>query len=519
MEKELIDKRQLFDILCATNQTEIKDKKFESLQLSLQSSKMRGAKTFINCEFNGGGIFTHIEISGDLIFDNCVFNASEDEEYKFETISGGNLTFRYDNEFNCRLGLINLNNSSTEIGGQFSNEIYISGGSCTLSFRGPGGELISNFKNITLINSNNFKSIFFRDLKQIGIVRFSKKVSDILNFAQGEYDTIQFQNTFDLKELKFGSLQNNSKFSANSISLPDLNLTGKIEFLNSEILKIDLSSFNNISGNVLFKDAIIYDMDLSSFYMQEGSVRFQNIEFKESFKAVQSNFQKAQFVGVNFYNAKLYLDWSLLSEAFYSNVVWPKDYLVYPNLVNKKYAWRVIKQLFPALFKGKRHLKNEEHIELKVQREIYRQLKAISIKNVNNIDTLIFYKNEMRVYWIDMRFKKEISTGDQFLLFLNRYLSNFGQSYLRPFLWILFGQTVFCILIWHFEADKWCGDGTNCKLDFVKGIAEYFTWLNPIFKTPEYWTSKSVIISFFMRIYNGFFIYHFIKATRKFGKV
>ena len=44
--------------------------------------------------------------------------------------------------------------------------------------------------------------------------------------------------------------------------------------------------------------------------------------------------------------------------------------------------------------------------------------------------------------------------------------------------------------------------------------------LNPLHKTPEYInTGLGLFTQFLMRIFNSYFIYHFVKATRKFGKL
>ena len=102
---------------------------------------------------------------------------------------------------------------------------------------------------------------------------------------------------------------------------------------------------------------------------------------------------------------------------------------------------------------------------------------------------------------------------DRILVFLNRWVSDFGQSWLLPLLWLLIFHFILFMSIfeWQFSLEL---------TDFKRGLGEYFQLLNPVHKTPEYINSgMGLFTEFWMRVLGGFFIYHFIRATRKFAKI
>lgn len=228
------------------------------------------------------------------------------------------------------------------------------------------------------------------------------------------------------------------------------------------------------------------------------SYEFNSVEFTGETIIENSNLNQVLFLGVDFTNAKLNLSKSLISEATYSNIQWPKNKLLSPDLTRTKVA---------GLKKNVAKL-----IQLNEQREVYRQLKSISIKNNNTIDALGFYKNEMRVYYPYAVVKKSEGWWDRFLIWLNRSVSNFGQSFTRPLVWLFGLQYLFYQMIigWEFYFDS---------TSVVQGLSKYFFLLNPVHKFPEYYEGLDYVTDFFMRVLSGFFIYHFIKASRKFGKV
>lgn len=444
---------------------------------------------FHSCEFIQ---LFKLEIDGGTLkFINCTFEKQE-KPYELNILANSNLIIE-DSIFNNSLFI--EKGKQVEIVKTVFHQKLSFGRSGFQNIKIVGdteNQELSKIKN--LIFDANSEQNGYLEIKDYSIeyIKFGTSICPKVRILGGKYGVINFSDARNLKNFQiFGNEGTETKIEIRTV---------KAHYLNLE-------------GDILIKDVIIHNLDFSPFNLKNGNLRFQNVDFTESFKFNQSNLGKSQFIGVNFLNAKIEFNWSLFSEATFASIVWPKYNLVFPDLVRKNY-WKV----FLKKVLRKETLTDQEHLDLKVQREQYRQLKVVSENNKNYIDSLAFYKNEMRVYWTDMRFKSELSKPDYILVFLNRYISSFGQNYWLPLMWIAIFQTLFSVLIWNFEACKHCVEGTTCVNNFWSGLSQYLNWINPIFKAPENWSDGAKITSFFMRILNGFFIFHFVKAIRKYGK-
>jgi uncharacterized protein YjbI with pentapeptide repeats len=477
----------------STSEETIENYIVDLVQIDARTSNLSLVKRIINCEFRRGGKIGHLKISGEFIFDNCLFSkVHDDDEFIIENTSHGRLTFKLSNVFQCKLILDGLTNNRTQVEGQFHNELKVVGGNGEISFR--GGAITSSFSDISFSNVNNIEYLLFRDLKQTGNITFLGSVPKMVNFAQGKFDTIKFHNVKNIPNLKIGSLETKSDgLSITKFELPDCRLSGKMEFVNVKMESLVMKYFNNQNGDTLFR----------------------NVEFNGPVTLEHGDLSNVRFIDVNFLNAEIKFNSSLLTESIFSNIIWPKKNLIHPNLAVKKYWKIVVKGMFKK--KEVREENNKDEVlELKMQRETYRQLKVISQKNMNTIDMLAFHRNEMRVYWSNMWLYSELNAGDHFLVFLDRYVSNFGQSYARPFFLLLFFQFIVCLFIWRFEAGSF---SYFSESSISEGAKQYANWLIPVYKAPEAWGAGASIVGVIGRVLSGFFIFHIIKATRKFGKV
>ena len=73
-------------------------------------------------------------------------------------------------------------------------------------------------------------------------------------------------------------------------------------------------------------------------------------------------------------------------------------------------------------------------------RESYRQLVAVSNKELNKIDSLFFQKQELRIYYEIIKYDKFNSWAglkDYLVLESNKWFSDFRQDFLRPIAWWL----------------------------------------------------------------------------------
>ncbi|HEY5750385.1 MAG TPA: hypothetical protein VIU12_30180 [Chryseolinea sp.] len=239
------------------------------------------------------------------------------------------------------------------------------------------------------------------------------------------------------------------------------------------------------------------------------------------------------------------------------SIVWPRDHSLVDDIRGGQNDMRVIAD----------------------QRETYRQLKVLSIDANNKIDAQIFQKRELNLHyrllavrmfprirrreefaitfllipvsfqvaflnlakWIIPIKRYSLPLRDKYYLFqdflilhTNVIFSNFGESLKRPILWLLFLHTVlFWRLICSFPEFGIETTFTNLRNHnwavFWDGFSLYINLLSPVHDADVPITTVSTVasqrptvnifgtIDFFMRLVTGYFIYYFIKATRKFN--
>jgi hypothetical protein len=165
-------------------------------------------------------------------------------------------------------------------------------------------------------------------------------------------------------------------------------------------------------------------------------------------------------------------------------------------------------------------------------REGYRQLKVVSLSFENKIDAKQFLKHEVRVYYkaLTQSLQRKFSLsefGDWLVLWTNSTFSDFGESWLRPLLF-LFG--FHCLFFLYLMYDPAVSIGVELGLKdaswdaFKRGLGLYLNLLSPIHDTEisnvynlKVKTSMFGTLDFFMRLSSAYFIYYFVKATRKFN--
>jgi hypothetical protein len=156
----------------------------------------------------------------------------------------------------------------------------------------------------------------------------------------------------------------------------------------------------------------------------------------------------------------------------------------------------------------------EQHLAL---REVYRELKHSSIRNSNHIDALAFYKNEMKAY----RASGVKGVNDWLLMQIGYLSNNYGQNFFWPIWWLLgIHFILFWILVGKFDYldfQIFVSDGSFDA--FKEQLGHYLYFLNPVHKTPTDFSGSMLTLDFLMRLSSGFFIYHIIRASRKFAKV
>jgi hypothetical protein len=151
-------------------------------------------------------------------------------------------------------------------------------------------------------------------------------------------------------------------------------------------------------------------------------------------------------------------------------------------------------------------------------REIYRQLKYALSKQGDIVNEQKFHTQEMLVYDRSLLFRKDFWT--KLIIKLSYCFSDFGQSFLKPLLWLLIGHwLLFMVLIQSnnyndllisFSNPTWAG--------FELGIERYFQLINPLRKTETGFSGSRIILDLAMRVWASYMIYNLVRATRRFIK-
>ncbi len=303
------------------------------------------------------------------------------------------------------------------------------------------------------------------------------------------------------KMLCYGSLKAVQINSNNFESIDFSSYHEKTTEIKTVISEMNVQS-DFISGILLFNGVKIQNLKFTSVLSQSGVVQINNAEIENTY-FINSTFKNIYWNKVSFQKT-LDISNSDLSTLNYANIDWiPKTKFSCTDLPTYKLGYN----------KNKKQEVIDSITELRNDREVYRQLKSAATSMQNHIDAMEFHRLEMRLYWKDIRFTKSTPWQNRVVIFIDRFVSDFGQNWWLPLIWLIGVHFILfiCIFQWNFSFDI---------QDFKQGLGEYFTLLNPVHTKPDYInTGMGLFTEFWMRIINGFFIYHFVRATRRYSKV
>lgn len=479
------------DILNEARENEglIKDKTFTSAfwDFSEPISNLNGILNlhFQDCIFKGSFEFNNLsKLTSSISFENCKFSGYTG----FRNFKIDRLTFN-----KCHFSRLVFNEVVS------SDLLYFEDVSCEYDIvidnvQSDKTQVVSINKskriNTLNINSPNIENLHIRSLGTISNI----KLYSVKDFSfEGSVSTVYFKR-IDFRSLSFNPYNiediDNRRISFNeigSINISNQSLNGLLVVNRMLIDKLIFENIDSSSGSVKFNEleiteAIFLDVTLNSFY-------WNNIRFYNNLIIKRCDFSSLKF----------------------SNISWPNKHRRVTNsfLGRKIPCFYFLRKQFLS---EKKLISFKELTELQLERETYRQLKSASLSNNNNIEALAFYRNEMRLLWKETRVNGGLSFLDRILIFLNRWSSDFGQNWILPLFLLFFFHTLFYIWIIDFNI-IW----NYCY--FEAGASQYFELLNPVHKTPDYLYGGKIVLEFFLRIIDSFFIYHFIRATRKFAKI
>lgn len=272
-------------------------------------------------------------------------------------------------------------------------------------------------------------------------------------------------------------------------------------------------NLKDAEGDLDINHTTVNTLSLNGFYSKNaGEFRFLTV--KEALEIENAKLPNSIWNNVDLSKAVVKLFNSSLKDSELINVNWKQLY-EYKEEMKGKGIDEKLKILNPL-------------------RESYRQIKVLLLNQNNKIDALNFLKHELKVYhkivhlscWRKGGFLRNF--GNWLILSTNWIFSDFGLSWFLPLIWLFGVHSIlfYCLLETHplmglsFSLTDFECEATR------EGLGMYLNLLSPVHTTEirNPWANSTEppvtifgTIDFFMRLCNAYFIYYFLKATRKFN--
>jgi len=349
-------------------------------------------------------------------------------------------------------------------------------------------------------------------------------INDNSIVSELDVDNCNYLSIIDSKIEK--SLKLNRVDSSIIIKGSELNTIQNKKSPNAALHQVSLLSITSSDNSGKIKRSTIDSLNLghgvSSVSINQSDINFIQIQDKPSInfddvkfgllKILNADLSNVVFNRVSFKNGValgLIIQNSTITTAKFQAVQWPKDHKIiedpnsYTFTSREDYCWNL--------------------------REGYRQLKVLSTNSHNKIDAGIFLRHELDAYFKYIRyvtFKDGFSVanlGNFLILGSNKLFSDFGNNIWIPLGWLFFFHFLFVLPYlpdFNLAINLFNWDG----LSTLHGFDLYMTLLSPIHSSEIYfgWMKGKESITIagltdsFMRIFSSYFIFYFIKATRKY---
>lgn len=337
----------------------------------------------------------------------------------------------------------------------------------------------------------------------------NKGVCNELTIRKCKIRSIDIKNTTHTAKI-FEGILDEVKFTNKQFTTLSTRRDDQLQENDCVIGTLDLSES---SGLINLKSSEISVLKLNGFTASKGS-KLHYLSIKDSLLIENSTLENCKFHNLNLSSATIKLLNSSLTDSDLINVEWPKrnELHEYNDELSNKRLREKLNILWPL-------------------KESYRQLKVLSLAQHNKIDALAFQKHELKTYWkiVDRKTRSSFrlrGSGTWLILFTNWIFSDFGQSLRRPIGWLFLFHSLFLYRLtishnlgveFQWNPELWDTEATKV------GTGIFLNLLSPVHSTEivnQYLHSPVSIFGitdFFMRLSSGYFIYYFIRATRKFN--
>jgi hypothetical protein len=254
------------------------------------------------------------------------------------------------------------------------------------------------------------------------------------------------------------------------------------------------------------------DVSINNF-KNEGSLNFYGIEPKEKansyFQIVNSTLDNAQFYRASFsdYNELIIID-SFITDTLFLGCKWSRNVRAISG---------------PDSLSFEKSIKNGRkitHNETTAIREAYRQLKISMSNHSDKIQENKFYAEELVFYNKSLNWGNPLEDKfwDKIVLHWSSLFSNYGQSFIKPLFWLVFGHFLlftFALFLGGFEPLYISYNNANWSA-FEEAFEKYFIYINPLRKLEMSFSGYLIVLDLLMRIWASYMIYNIIRASRRF---
>lgn len=370
------------------------------------------------------------------------------------------------------------------------------------------------FPSFVLINDGGFEDgivIDQMETESLFLTRLNFNKAVISNSTIG-YVYIQgckFEN------LNLGAPSDSKDLKENKVKKLDIyskeGETGNISISGQEFEKILLKGSNR-DKEITFQNIKSNSITIKNF-TNNGSLKFYEVTPKINengyFQIINSNLGQAQFFKALFSNfQELIIIDSFITDCLFISCSWSNNIraLIGPRNIENQNSLKIERKITP-----------KEIVGIK---EAYRQLKISMSKHSDKIEELKFYSQELTFHNKTLSWVKPWKNQfwDKAILFFSRTFSDYGQSFVKPLFWLIFGHYIlFSIAFFNngfYPLQISFSEPTN--IGFKNAFEYFFIYINPLRSMEISFSGYLIVIDFLMRIWSSYMIYSLIRASRRF---
>lgn len=376
-------------------------------------------------------------------------------------------------------------------------------------------------KELTFENCNFSNSLFFLGgvFKKEILLKYCDLENNKIHLAYCNFEKISI-SCYNVEEVwfsggKFESLRIGDHLINNHINkltiFTKADEVGDIFVTGHSFDKIYLSGTNK-DREFNFSKIKCDNLSINDF-KNEGSFNFYGIEPKNKdvgyFQIVNSNLDNAHFYRASFsdYKELIIID-SFITDTLFLGCKWSNNIRAISGPDTRS---------FDDSLKNGRKISSNENIAI---REAYRQLKISMSNHSDKIQENRFYAQELVFYNKTLNWGKpwQDTFWDKVVLYWSKLFSDYGQSFIRPLIWLLLGHLIMFIIAIIFQGFEplYISWNNASEEAFKEAFEKYFLYINPLRKLETTLPGYLIILDLLMRIWSSYMIYNIIRASRRF---